>query len=63
MADWDETKESDYGYVLRVSGPLIVGTHMSGAAMNELVRVGPQKLVGEVIKLEGDTASIQVRKE
>jgi V-type H+-transporting ATPase subunit A len=28
--------------------------------MNELVRVGPEKLVGEVIKLEGDTASIQV---
>ena len=33
---------------------------MSGASMNELVRVGPQLLVGEVIKLEGDTASIQV---
>lgn len=56
----DDANESDYGYVLRVSGPLIVGTRMSGTAMNELVRVGPQRLVGEVIKLEGDTASIQV---
>jgi hypothetical protein len=28
MAERDETKESDYGYVLRVSGPLIVGTAM-----------------------------------
>jgi vacuolar-type H+-ATPase catalytic subunit A/Vma1 len=33
---------------------------MSGAAMYELVRVGFHKLVGEIIKLEGDTASIQV---
>ena len=33
---------------------------MSGAAMFELVRVGHQKLVGEIIRLEGDTASIQV---
>ena len=33
---------------------------MSGAAMYELVRVGHHKLVGEIIRLEGDTASIQV---
>lgn len=36
---------------------------MSGAAMFELVRVGHYKLVGEIIKLEGDTASIQVYEE
>mmetsp|Transcript_14339 Transcript_14339/g.16654 ORF Transcript_14339/g.16654 Transcript_14339/m.16654 type:complete len:123 (-) Transcript_14339:340-708(-) len=53
-------KESNYGYVLRVSGPLVVGDKMGGAAMYELVRVGTQLLVGEIIKLEGDTASIQV---
>jgi len=52
--------ESDYGYILRVSGPLVVGERMGGAAMYELVRVGTEKLVGEIIKLEGDTASIQV---
>lgn len=34
---------------------------MSGAGMYELVRVGAFSLVGEVIKLIGDTASIQVR--
>eukprot|EP01084_Bolivina_argentea_P055442 101651_1 len=56
----DELKESDYGFVLRVSGPLVIAEHMMGAAMYELVRVGHQKLVGEVIRLEGDTASIQV---
>merc|ERR1719230_71365 len=55
-----EEKESDYGYINKVSGPLVVADGMSGAAMYELVRVGHQKLVGEIIKLEGDTASIQV---
>jgi V-type H+-transporting ATPase subunit A len=38
----------------------VVADGMSGAAMYELVRVGHSKLVGEIIKLEGDTASIQV---
>jgi len=60
--DYDEYDEveSDYGFVLKVAGPLVVAERMSGAAMYELVRVGHQKLVGEIIKLEHDTASIQV---
>jgi vacuolar-type H+-ATPase catalytic subunit A/Vma1 len=33
---------------------------MSGAAMYELVRVGTDKLIGEIIRLEADTATIQV---
>jgi len=60
MADAWEEKESDYGFIFKVSGPLVVADGMSGAAMYELVRVGHFKLVGEIIKLEGDTASIQV---
>ena len=52
--------ESDYGYIYKVSGPLVIAEGMSGAAMYELVRVGHSLLVGEIIKLEGDTASIQV---
>jgi len=56
----EDEKERDYGYVFKVSGPLVVADSMSGAAMYELVRVGHDKLVGEIIKLEGDTASIQV---
>lgn len=39
---------------------VIVADQMSGAGMYELVRVGAFNLVGEVIKLIGDTASIQV---
>lgn len=55
-----EEPESDYGFIFKVSGPLVVADGMSGSAMYELVRVGHSKLVGEIIKLEGDTASIQV---
>ena len=33
MADWDDVKESDYGYIHRVSGPLVIAEKMSGAAM------------------------------
>jgi vacuolar-type H+-ATPase catalytic subunit A/Vma1 len=39
---------------------VVIAEGMSGAAMYELVRVGHHKLVGEIIRLEGDTASIQV---
>ena len=39
---------------------MVIAEGMSGAAMYELVRVGHHKLVGEIIRLEGDTASIQV---
>jgi len=52
-------KESNYGTIFKVAGPLVVADKMSGAKMFELVKVGWDKLVGEIIKLEGDTASIQ----
>jgi len=52
-----------YGRVFKVAGPLVVADQMSGASMYELVRVGHQQLVGEIIKLTGDTASIQVYEE
>lgn len=38
---------------------VVVAENMSGAKMYELVKVGWDRLVGEIIKLEGDTASIQ----
>ena len=44
-----------------VSGPVVTAEHMSGAAMFELVRVGHDELVGEIIRLEGDMATIQVK--
>lgn len=36
---------------------------MAGAAMYELVRVGHSELVGEIIRLEGDLATVQVYEE
>jgi len=48
-----------YGTVYKVAGPLVIAEKMSGSKMYELVKVGWSKLVGEIIKLEGDTASIQ----
>jgi V-type H+-transporting ATPase subunit A len=46
--------------VRKVSGPVVVAANMGGAAMYELVRVGSDKLIGEIIRLENDTATIQV---
>jgi V/A-type H+-transporting ATPase subunit A len=51
------------GTILKISGPLVVAKGMSGASMYDVVRVGEIGLVGEVIELKGDTASIQVYEE
>ncbi|CAG8499460.1 11145_t:CDS:10 [Paraglomus occultum] len=59
----DDEKESDYGYVFAVSGPVVIAEQMNGSAMYELVRVGHQELVGEVIRIDGDKATIQVYEE
>jgi len=59
MVESFEGAESKYGKIYKVAGPLIVAENMSGAKMYETVKVGWDKLVGEIIKLEGDTASIQ----
>ncbi|XP_059805854.1 V-type proton ATPase catalytic subunit A-like isoform X4 [Hypanus sabinus] len=59
----DEERESSVGYVHGVSGPVVVASSMSGAAMYELVRVGHEELVGEIIRLEGDLATVQVYEE
>ena len=39
---------------------VVIADHMAGASMYELVRVGADNLIGEVIRLEGDSATIQV---
>ncbi|XP_075586304.1 V-type proton ATPase catalytic subunit A-like [Dermatophagoides farinae] len=59
----EEEKKSQFGYVFAVSGPVVTAEKMSGAAMYELVRVGYDELVGEIIRLEGDMATIQVYEE
>ncbi|XP_063213593.1 V-type proton ATPase catalytic subunit A-like [Chroicocephalus ridibundus] len=56
-------RESLLGSVHGVSGPVVTATRMAGAAMYELVRVGHAELVGEIIRLDGDMATLQVYEE
>lgn len=51
------------GRIVKVAGPLIVAENMSDVRMYDVVRVSNQRLVGEVIELRGDKASIQVYEE
>ncbi len=51
------------GQIVKVAGPLIVAKDMADARMYDVVRVSNQRLVGEVIELRGDMASIQVYEE
>lgn len=51
------------GKVERVAGPVIVASDMLGAEMYEVVRVGDQGLIGEIIKIEQDRATVQVYEE
>ncbi|KAM9998737.1 hypothetical protein ACTFIY_008398 [Dictyostelium cf. discoideum] len=55
--------DNSQGFVLSVSGPVVIANQLAGAAMYELVRVGHNQLVGEIIRLEEDTATIQVYEE
>ncbi len=48
------------GEVDQISGPLVVASGMEGVQMYEVVEVGPERLVGEVIKVVVDRATIQV---
>ncbi len=51
------------GKVLKVSGPLVVASGMEEANMYDVVEVGEQGLIGEIIEMRGDRASIQVYEE
>lgn len=59
----DDEDESLYGQIYSVSGPVVVAENMIGCAMYELVRVGHDNLVGEVIRIDADKATIQVYEE
>ena len=51
------------GYIERISGPLVVAKGMLGASMYDVVRIGELGLVGEIIELKEDAASIQAYEE
>ncbi|MCI4332170.1 MAG: V-type ATP synthase subunit A [Thermoplasmata archaeon] len=48
------------GVIARVSGPVVIAEGLTGAKMFDVVRVGDLGLVGEIIRLVGDTATVQV---
>ena len=51
------------GKIVKVSGPLVVATGLADANMSDVVRVGPHRLIGEILTMKGDSASIQVYEE
>ncbi|MGO9645367.1 MAG: V-type ATP synthase subunit A [Candidatus Bathyarchaeia archaeon] len=51
------------GKIQKVAGPVVVASEMRGARMYELVKVGGVGLIGEIIRVEGDTATVQVYEE
>ena len=51
------------GVITKVSGPLIVAKNMGSAQVYDVVRVSNKRLIGEVLELRGDLASIQVYEE
>ncbi|MBP8691800.1 MAG: V-type ATP synthase subunit A [Sedimentibacter sp.] len=51
------------GIVWAINGPVVKGLNMSSFKVNEMVTVGNQKLIGEVVSIEGDIATVQVYEE
>jgi V/A-type H+-transporting ATPase subunit A len=55
--------EKKQAKVVKVAGPVVVAEGMTGARMYDVVRVGDLNLIGEIVELKGDHASIQVYEE
>ncbi len=63
MTDSQVSQDTAAGVISRVTGPLVRATGMSKAKLYEVVRVGEERLMGEIIELHGDEAAIQVYEE
>ena len=55
--------ETGEGKIVKVAGPVVVAEGMAGARMYDVVRVGKLALIGEIVELNGELASIQVYEE
>ena len=51
------------GTIERIADPLVIAKGMTGASMYDVVHIGEIGLVGEIVELEGDKASVQVYEE
>ncbi|MBI5208076.1 MAG: V-type ATP synthase subunit A, partial [Candidatus Firestonebacteria bacterium] len=56
-------EQNNCGHIIKVSGPLVVAEGMKDAKMYNVVKVSTKQLIGEIIELKGDLASIQVYEE
>ena len=56
-------QEMSQGTIVKVSGPLVIAEGMRDANMFDVVRVSEHRLIGEIIEMHGDKASIQVYEE
>jgi len=57
------SEETKHGKIKKVAGPLVVAVDVPEAKMYEVVKVGKEKLIGEVIRIEGENVFIQVYEE
>ena len=48
------------GGIIKIAGPAVIARGMTGARMYDIVHVGKERLIGEIIRLDGDTAFVQV---
>ncbi len=67
---FEETAQKDeltiseaVGTIIKITGPVVVAERMRGARMYDVVKVGKEKLIGEIIELKEDTVTIQVYEE
>ncbi len=51
------------GQIVKVTGPLVIASGMTGTKMFDMVKVGDMQLIGEIIRLDGDKAYVQVYEE
>lgn len=56
-------RSGSIGRIVKISGPTVVARGLDGVALNEVVRVGHEGLLGEVIRISGELATLQVYEE
>ena len=54
---------SSIGKIKKIAGPLVIASGMGDANMSDVVRVSDERLIGEIIEMHGDEASVQVYEE
>ena len=60
MSEKNDIQETDRGAIIRISGPVVYARGLADAGLYDVVKVGSAGLIGEIIKLKGDEATIQI---